>query len=192
LPRFYIGKSVLFYDKTPSLEMYCERYALDLPEIITDDLVEYIKSTYQLNWNGLHGWSHWMRVCEIGLRIARLNGADQNVVALFAFTHDMARLSDGHDHQHGPRAAKRIRAELQGRFFLLSDEALVQLTQAVALHTRGLLKADITVQTCWDSDRLDLGRAGITPVPHRLCTAEARDPALLDWAYKQSIAARRR
>lgn len=161
---------------------------MELPEIITPELIDYIKSTYRLNWDGLHGWSHWMRVCEIGLRIAEQNGANQDVVALFAFTHDMDRVSDGADPLHGPRAAKRIRAELQGTFFQLPEAELEQLTKAVALHTAGLIKADKTVQTCWDSDRLDLGRAGIRPAAHRLCTDEARDPALMAWAYERSIA----
>ncbi len=41
---------------------------------------------------------------------------------------------------------------------------------------------DITVQTCWDADRLDLGRVGITPNPRWLCTACAKDPATILWA----------
>ena len=48
-------------------------------------------------------------------------------------------------------------------------------------------RADITVQTCWDADRLDLGRVGIIPRPDRLCTEEARDPVLLDIAYRRSV-----
>jgi uncharacterized protein len=38
------------------------------------------------------------------------------------------------------------------------------------------------VQTCWDADRLDLGRVGIIPRPDRLCTEEARDPVLFERA----------
>jgi uncharacterized protein len=45
----------------------------------------------------------------------------------------------------------------------------------------------MTVLTCWDADRLDLGRVGIKPNPHRLCTAAARDPMMIEWAYKRSI-----
>ena len=54
------------------------------------------------------------------------------------------------------------------------------LTYAVRHHSDGLIEADVTVQTCWDADRLDLGRVGIVPRPDRLCTAHARDPVLLE------------
>jgi uncharacterized protein len=158
-----------------------------LPAVITPELIEHIKKSYQLNWNGLHGWEHWVRVCENGLRLAQQNGANQVVVALFAFTHDMDRRNDGADPGHGQRAAKRIQAELQGKYFQLLPEELIQLVQAVTEHTSGLTQADITVQTCWDADRLDLGRAGIIPHASLLCTREAKDPQTIAWAYKRSI-----
>jgi len=160
---------------------------MDLPEVITPALLAYLKDTYRLQWNGLHGWSHWVRVWENGLRLAQQNGADQTVVILFAFTHDMARYSDRMDPDHGPRAAKRIRFSLQGTYFHLEPLSLDQLVIAVELHTRGLCQGDITVQTCWDSDRLDLGRAGILPKPERMCTKESRDPATIEWAYQRSL-----
>ncbi len=157
-----------------------------LPEIITPELLDYIKQTYRLNWNGIHGYAHWVRVMENGLRLAEQNGANQQIVALFAFTHDMARENDGWDVIHGPRAAKRIRKELQGRFFTLPEDELAQLLQAVSQHTRGFMQASITVQTCWDADRLDLGRVGIIPKAERLCTPQARDPETLSWAIARS------
>jgi uncharacterized protein len=161
---------------------------MNLPEIITPELIEYLKKTYLLSWNGIHGWAHWVRVCENGLHLARQNGANQTVVALFAFTHDMARRSDGADWGHGKRAAERIRSELQGKFFQLSETELNHLVEAVSLHTDGHKQADITVQTCWDADRLDLGRAGIVPHSTRLCTPQAKDPATIQWAYLRSTA----
>jgi hypothetical protein len=36
------------------------------------------------------------------------------------------------------------------------------------------LDGDITVQTCWDADRLDLPRVGIQPLPQFLCTEAAK------------------
>lgn len=159
----------------------------NIPEVITPELIEHIKSTYRLNWNGIHGWAHWVRVCENGLLLAGQNGANQTIVALFAFTHDMARESDGRDPGHGRRAAGRIQTELQGKYLQLSAEELTDLLKAVSQHTSGLLQDNITVQTCWDADRLDLGRAGIVPHPSRLCTPQAKDPAIIEWAYKRSI-----
>jgi uncharacterized protein len=64
----------------------------------------------------------------------------------------------------------------------LEDEEFALLFEACARHTDGRLAGDVTVQTCWDSDRLDLMRVGIRTDPLRLCTAAARGPALLAWA----------
>jgi uncharacterized protein len=54
---------------------------------------------------------------------------------------------------------------------------------ACAGHTGDKNQPDITIQTCWDADRLDLGRVRVTPHPSRLCTAAAKDPAMLKWAH---------
>jgi uncharacterized protein len=45
------------------------------------------------------------------------------------------------------------------------------------------------VQTCWDADRLDLGRVGKRPDPRRLCTPAARDRDVIEWAYRRSLGA---
>jgi hypothetical protein len=39
--------------------------------------------------------------------------------------------------------------------------------------------------TCWNADRLDRGRVGITPDPRRLGTDAARN--LLAWAHERAI-----
>lgn len=49
-------------------------------------------------------------------------------------------------------------------------------------HDRERTHPDITIQTCWDSDRLDLGRVGVTPHPSRLCTEAAKTQDVLAWA----------
>ena len=56
-------------------------------------------------------------------------------------------------------------------------------------HSSGRIHADVTVQTCWDADRLDLGRVGIKPNPAYLCTEEAREPKIIAAAYDRSLAA---
>jgi uncharacterized protein len=45
----------------------------------------------------------------------------------------------------------------------------------------------VTVQTCWDADRLDLGRVGKHPHPRYLCTPAARDREVIEWAYRRSV-----
>jgi uncharacterized protein len=49
------------------------------------------------------------------------------------------------------------------------------------------MEGDVTVLTCWDADRLDLGRVGIRPDPTYLCTAAARDTDMLTWSYRRSV-----
>ena len=61
---------------------------------------------------------------------------------------------------------------------------------AIRDHSDGLSAGDITVLTCWDADRLDLGRVGIRPRAKELCTAAARNPQLMAWAYERSLADR--
>jgi len=57
---------------------------------------------------------------------------------------------------------------------------------ACAKQGDGLLDADITLQTCWDADRLDIGRVGVTVIPSRLCTPAARDPNVVEWADRRA------
>lgn len=74
--------------------------------------------------------------------------------------------------------------------FSLDRTGLELLVEACHGHTHGDFHDDVTVQTCWDSDRLDLGRVGIVPDPGRLGTAAARRPEVIAWAYRWSIAER--
>jgi len=53
--------------------------------------------------------------------------------------------------------------------------------------THGTSAADATIATCWDADRLDLGRVGTMPRPERLCTEAARDPWVIAWAWGRSL-----
>ncbi len=46
---------------------------------------------------------------------------------------------------------------------------------------------NITVQACFDSDRLDLGRVGHYPDPNRLCTPLAKELETIEWAYHRSL-----
>ena len=159
---------------------------MDISPLITQELLDFLKSHYQLNWLGLHGFPHWLRVRENGLKLASLNGANQKVVEYFAFTHDIQRRSDGYDPGHGARACKFIREHLNGRLDLTPNE-IDLLCIATSGHTDGKCHPDITISTCWDSDRLDLMRAGIRPHPKRLCTPQARDPKMIEWAMQRSV-----
>jgi uncharacterized protein len=153
--------------------------------MISKVLLAEVRSGFALRLDGLHGEAHWDRVCENGLFLAERTGADVDVVELFAYLHDAKRLNDGWDKEHGLRAAQYVR-RLGGALLMLSDRQLDLLAHACAHHSEGLTEADVTVQTCWDADRLDLGRIDIKPEPRFLCTPAARDPAMIKWAFRKS------
>ncbi|MDT8437227.1 MAG: hypothetical protein RRA92_10790 [Gemmatimonadota bacterium] len=149
------------------------------------ELVRELLDGYALRWDGPHGLPHWARVLETGLRLAGETGADPEVVALFAVFHDSRRENDGWDHGHGARGA-RLAATLRGRAFELDDRRFDLLYEACLRHTDGCTTGDVTLRTCWDADRLDLGRVGITPVARHLCTDAARRPDTITWAERRA------
>ncbi|MGB5446898.1 MAG: hypothetical protein WBM99_15485, partial [Psychromonas sp.] len=55
-------------------------------------------------------------------------------------------------------------------------------------HAFHQLSTDPTIGTCWDADRLDLGRYGIYPKAQFLSTEAAKDPDLIARAYQKSVA----
>ena len=143
-------------------------------------IVHRILEDYELPWHGTHGVGHWARVLENGVRLADATGAKIEVVQLFAVFHDSRRVNEGVDDDHGCRGAD-LATELR-HLFKLSDDDFALLCEACAFHTDGLVDADSTIQTCWDSDRLDLGRVGMIPAPKLLCTPAAKKPKMLKWA----------
>ncbi len=153
---------------------------MNLRPILNEILLEYV-----LPWDGDHGIAHWARVLENGLRLASETGADVEVVTLFAVLHDSQRRNEMTDPQHGPRAAEFAKS-LRGTLLSLEDHQFHLLYRACEGHTHERDHPDVTIQTCWDSDRLDLGRVGITPHPSRLCTAVAKRPETIRWAYARA------
>jgi uncharacterized protein len=153
--------------------------------MISRGLMDEIRRSFALALDGIHGEVHWARVCENGLRLAEQTGADVEIVELFAYLHDAKRQSDGWDREHGRRAGEFIRT-LPGSLLALPPLKLERLVFACTYHSDGLTEAEVTVQACWDADRLDLGRIGVKPDPRYLCTSAARDPAMIEWAYQRS------
>lgn len=154
-------------------------------EAVAAVLAEVLRS-YWLPLHGAHGVAHWARVLENGVRLAETTGANVAVVRLFAVLHDSKRENEGHDPEHGPRAAEAC-VVLRGKVFELNDGELSLLYVACHDHTSERTHPDVTVQTCWDADRLDLGRVYIEPRADRLCTPAARAAAMLDWANRRSF-----
>lgn len=134
------------------------------------ELLKAIRAQFVPDWHGYHAIDHWERVRQNGLDLARFTrGADPEVVELFAYFHDAGRHNEGDDPEHGHRGAMLAR-EFRGEFFDCSREQLQQLCFAAQFHSDGLTEGDPTVRACWDADRLDLPRVGVTPDPEYLCT----------------------
>jgi uncharacterized protein len=144
-----------------------------------------VLADYALPWNGDHGVGHWARVLEIGERLAAETGANLNVVRLFALLHDSKRVSEFHDPGHGPRAAE-FAATLRPGLIALDDDDFARLHRACAGHTHERTHPDITIQTCWDADRLDLLRVGIEPDTEYLNTEFARRTETRAWANERA------
>jgi uncharacterized protein len=154
--------------------------------MISRELVQAIIAQHGLHRrHSIHSVDHWARVLDNGRRLAPITGARLDVVELFAVFHDAGRMNDGRDDGHGARGADLAR-RLRGSLFILDEKGMQLLTQACEEHTWGGVDADVTVQTCWDSDRLDLGRAAIKPAAHRLCTPAARDQEMIEWAHERA------
>ena len=139
-------------------------------------LLKYLaQHRFLLDKRGAHGPRHWLRVRDRGVELCRSTGADPKLVTLFAYLHDAFRYYENDDPEHGLRAAKSIMHLRHNDMIKISYADSEVLYRACRLHSDGItVDDDITVMTCWDADRLDLGRVGITPDPKYLCTDAAK------------------
>lgn len=155
--------------------------------VLTEGLRRRIEQRFLLNHGGVHGPAHWDRVRDNGLFLAKHAPVDVAVVELFAWLHDSCRETEGGDPGHGHRAAEYATELFLDGVLELTDSQMDLLLHACRYHSHGFVDADITVQACWDADRLDLGRVGSRPDPAYLCTAPARHRRTIRWAYARSV-----
>ncbi len=141
-----------------------------------DQLWELVSSHYHGGPYSIHGPEHWARVLKNGLRIAKHTDANEWVVRLFALFHDSCRVNDGSDPEHGFRGAEFAR-ELRGEQFTLSDDDFDLLYYACQWHTDQKHHDDPTIGTCWDADRMDLGRVATTPDAEYMSTEAGKKAA---------------
>ena len=146
-------------------------------------LLKAVLKQFKVDRQGVHGPVHWARVRYHALMIGRATGADLLVVELFAFLHDSKRLNEYKDPEHGSRAASYAK-ELNGTYFQIAEEQFEKLCYAMTFHSDGGLHVDPTIQTCWDADRLDLGRVGKKPKAQYLSKEGAKH---IDSAYRWSL-----
>ena len=158
----------------------------DTSKVLSQELLDHLLEQFPLGSSTVHGEDHWLRVLYNGRILAKETGANLNVVELFAVIHDCQRDNDGYDLKHGKRAAEYVN-EIRDKWLQINDIETELLIEACTYHSDGFTEADITVQTCWDADRLDLGRVGIRPSPDRLCTEAAKRDYVIEKAYQRSI-----
>ncbi|HEY6000837.1 MAG TPA: hypothetical protein VI078_16240 [bacterium] len=156
-----------------------------MDELTRASVIEAVRVQYLLRWDGTHGLAHWERVRENGLWLAARTGARADVVELFAYFHDACRANEHTDPGHGARGGALARS-VAGSAFGIDAAGLELLVAACRDHTVGQAHADPTIATCWDADRLDLGRIGTMPRAERLCTTTARDPEVIRLAWARS------
>lgn len=130
--------------------------------------------------SAIHGDDHWRCVAATGLALASwVAQADRVLVFCFGLLHDTRRLTDGHDPDHGARAAM-FTHELRAEGFLALDDArFALLADALVFHSGGLVSEEPSTGICWDADRLHLPRVSIRPRPELLSTRAARGDAAL-------------
>lgn len=155
-------------------------------ENVTEKLFDFLVENHELGHSGFHGRDHWQRVLVNGRGLAEVTEANLKVVELFAVLHDSRRQNEHYDPEHGWRAA-HYAFELRGTWFDATDNEMALLADACRYHSDGLTESDPTIQTCWDADRLDLGRVGIRPNPRFLCTQYAKRPDVIEAAFQRSV-----
>lgn len=140
--------------------------------MINSNLLALLEQNALLFDSSIHGLYHWQTVERNGLYLAKFTGADVKVVSYFAYFHDCMRENEHDDPRHGARGSQYAKEHKQ--LLDLTDEQLAMLCRACSGHTYGRQSACATVSTCWDADRLDLGRVGIVPDSRYLFSDEAK------------------
>ena len=133
----------------------------------------------------IHGIDHFQRVEQLGSHLCGKNHADKTVVRYFAYLHDCMRIQDGEDERHGARAESFVQSLYAQGLLALSQQQKELLCYAVREHhLDNACSDDITIQTCWDADRLDLWRIDCRPDPERLFTDVAKKQETIDFARR--------
>ena len=159
------------FDLSKMLKENIGRFA----KAITTSLINKVKRFSCEGWKlgTCHGASHWERVERNGLLLAT-DEVNKTVVRIFAYLHDKWRLDDGEDIDHGMRASKNLIQLRETLFQWLTEDEFEQLYMACELHTVCHSTGNPTIDTCFDADRLDLMRVGVTPDPERMATERGK------------------
>lgn len=152
--------------------------------IIDSALICLIAETYALDIDGRHGIAHWARVRENALMLADSYNANTNIIEYFSVLHDVKRLNEKFDKDHGERGAAFI--QQKRHMISLDADELGLLLIACKGHNTTTFHENVTVQACWDADRLDLLRAGIEPSPDYMNLELSKSKDIIQWANQRS------
>lgn len=127
-------------------------------------LFDLVSKQFSLSKFSDHGPDHWQRVEKVGLELAKSTPADTEIISLFALLHDSRRIYDLVDLEHGERSAEYIQELFDSGHIKLDKDHLEILIFACKYHNDRSVRSDnLTVNICWDSDKIDLVRVGIDP-----------------------------
>ena len=119
----------------------------------------------------MHGITHWQEVEKNAIMLAVQPGVDMTVVRLFAYFHDCKRVEEYEDYEHGERAAEFVKeCRVSGKLDFIDDAQYALLWEACNYHNKGVTSENLTVGACYDADRIELLRCGITPRPELMST----------------------
>lgn len=108
-------------------------------------------------------WEHVQAVVRLGIELARMTGADEDVVEAAAWLHDIRK--KGKDDNHGVEGAKASKEILANTDF--PKEKIEFVSDAIYKHV-GLYKDDIIkpleAAALWDADKLS--KLGATSILH--------------------------
>jgi len=135
-----------------------------------------------------HGRSHNQRVVLFSEILAYEYGADAFFTCIAAYCHDLGRINDGTDPDHGQRSWQICKHYLQD---ILPPPQFNLAQIAIENHSDGTVSSDPLIASIWDADRIDLIRFGRPPVlekldPHRFSNPTAlKLAALLIQSFKE-------
>jgi len=144
------------------------------PDVDVEALRCFSDSRWPEEMGRIHGVEHWDRVARFGLLLYQ-EGADLDVILAFAYLHDSERMNNGHDINHGKRASRLIDTIRHTQLLNMTDERITMLKIACELHTIAHRTGDLTIDICFDADRMDLPRVGILPLPERMATTRGAE-----------------
>lgn len=135
-----------------------------LPEVAYEATLLEAKERWNLEAPPVnYRWEHVQAVVRLGAALARVTGADAQVVEAAAWLHDVRKM--GKDDEHGIEGAKRAREILAQTDFPADKIDLV--SEAIEKHV-GLFKDEpiepLEAAVLWDADKLS--KLGATSILH--------------------------